>query len=267
MRSRLLRILTPAAVAIALGCIEIASTPHAVGAGSPVVALAYHTYLPVVFSSLPTSSPTPTSVPTSTPVVLPTNTPSPASPDIEHTSLYVDSINYTHVLGEVVNNSGATIYYPMITVTFFNADGSVAGTHQTSTYASMVQNGEKASFDDISQPQAGWSRYTLALSYEGSTYLTYSHAFAFSGQNHYSGSLYEYFTGLITNNSGQSLQYPMVILTGYDSTGNVVVADFTYANAASYTLAPGETAPYEIDVPIARASLVAGTAFVAEGWR
>src|SRR5262249_28373068 len=133
--------------------------------------------------------------------------------------------------------------------------------------ATMIQPGERAPFDNLSQPQAGWSSYTLSLAYSSSSYTAYSHAFTLSGQNQWSDYYDEHYAGTATNVSGQALQFPQVILTGYDASGNVVVAAYTYLNGLSnYTLNNGQSAPYQIDVALSRAYLVSQTSFLAEGW-
>lgn len=265
MRSRLFYAFTSIIAAGLLGSRMIFSAPIVSGANLSL-GDTNRVYLPMIYGNPYLASPTPVPPPTSTPKPIPTSTPIPSPPQIAHSSLHVDSINYTHVLGEVVNGSGSTIYNPSIIVTFFNADDTVAGTHQTYTYASMIQSGEKASFDNLSNPQSGWSRYTLSLSYDTSTYTAYSHAFVFSGQNQYSDAYSQYYTGQITNTSGQTLKYPQVISTGYDANGNVIAVEYTYANAANDQIAPGATAPYQISIPLNEAASVTKMAFMAEGW-
>lgn len=224
-------------------------------------------YLPIVFTAprnTPTPTPLPSPLPTNTPS--PTNTPGPSSPQIAHTTLYSDLANYTHILGEVINYSGSPIFDAVVTVTYYNANGSVAGSHDTYAYASMIQPGERSPFDNLSQPQTGWARYVLSLSYSTSSYTTYSHAFFLSGQNQWSDSSYEYYAGTITNTSGQAQQFPKVILTGYDASGNVVVADFTYANGlTNYTINPNQSASYQDSVTLDQASGVSSMTFLVEG--
>ena len=225
-------------------------------------------YLPAIFTAPPTptstSTPVPTPRPTATPMPTATSTPVPATAQIVHTSSYVDSIGYTHFLGEVINNTGAPIYFVRITVSYFSSDGTVHGTDFTYTEASMIQNGEKAPFDDIQQPQAGWSYDTTSLSYETTDFVTYSHAFQLSGQNQYSDGFDEHYVGQITNVSGQPQTFVKVILTGYDGSGNVVLADFTYPNGSN-VISPGATVPYDLIESSDRASLVQSASLIAEG--
>jgi len=179
--------------------------------------------------------------------------------------MYVDSIGYTHLQGEVQNYSGAPVYDAKVSVTYYNANGSVAGSDYTYTYATLIQPGEKDPFNAISNPQSGWTTYVTSLSYDTTDYVTYSHSFSFTGQNQFSDSFYEYYTGQVTNTSGQTLQFPEVLITGYDASGNVVVTDFTFANGPN-TIAAGATQSYQFDELLSRSLLVASTAFLAEGW-
>lgn len=268
--------LTVAGFTLVIDVTAFLSRPSATAA----VSSAHQTYLSLIFisppatatptpSPIPTNTPTPVSTATRTPSPLPTatKTPAPTNPQIAHTSLYVDSANYTHVLGEVINYSSAPIYSASVTVTYYNSNGSTAGTEQIYTYTTMILPGERSPFDGIAQPQPGWASYKLILTYSGGATLTFSHAFGFSGQSQWSDSFEQHYAGTITNMSGQAQDFPAVVLTGYDASGNVVLADFTYATGLSDdTINAGQSAPYELDEPLDRASLVTSTAFVAEGW-
>jgi hypothetical protein len=268
------------AILMVVALVKLASGP---AAADPAASVVPRVFLPVVFSNsvaqipaspTPTLTSTPSATATPTPSATPasatptrTSTPQPTVPQVAHTSLYVDSVNYTHVLGEVINYAGSPIYYANVAVTFYNANGTVAGSGTWYTLTTMIQAGERSPFDALMQPQPGWSAYTLTLGYDTTTFLTYSHAFAFSGQNQWSDSFETHYAGTITNVSGQTLQFPQVVMTGYDGAGNVVVAQSTYVGGlTNYTINDGQSGPYEIDVLLSRASLVAQTAFLAEGW-
>jgi hypothetical protein len=164
----------------------------------------------------------------------------------------------------VANNSSQAIFFAQVTVTYYKADNSVAGTEYTYTFATMIQPGERGAFDNLQQPAVGWVRYALSLSYQTSGFISYSHAFAFSGQNQFSDCCLEYYTGQVTNNSGMTLSFNKVVLTGYNAQGNVVLADFTYANSGN-SLSPGAGGPYQLLEDLSQANQATSIAFLAEG--
>ena len=74
------------------------------------------------------------------------------------------------------------------------------------------------------------------------------------------------YTGNMTNQSGATMNNPLVVLTGYDGSGNVVLADAQPAQTNGQgTLARDAVATYILMEPLDRASLVNSTAFLAEG--
>jgi len=227
--------LVAAVVVVALGV----STEEIQSASS------YKLYLPIVFkpggAPTPSPSPTPTPVSTSSPTPAPTATPIPGTVDVLNVAQRSSS-SYVYITGEVQNNTGGSIYDVEIAVTFYNADGTVAGSTCGYAYYYWVPNRTRAPFVLITSPQAGWSWYKLSTSWDTGSYIAYNHNFSIMNTNAYwSGSVY-YVVGEIRNDTAYTWQFVRPVVTVYDSSGRVIDAEDTYV--ASTNLAPGQTSSF-----------------------
>ena len=62
-------------------------------------------------------------------------------------SKYIDSVNYTHVVGEVQNISPSIAEHIRVSATFYDDNNTVVGTAYTFTSSDNVTSGGKAPFE------------------------------------------------------------------------------------------------------------------------
>jgi hypothetical protein len=238
---------------------------------SPVSTRADATLPPTVTLRPEITLPTPTAVlsatprpPSPVPTIIATPTSSPVQ--IQHTAQYTDGSGLLHILGEVLNGTGAAIYDVRVVATYFNDDGSVFGTGSPNRYMPMVLNGEKVPFDI--QLQKGWKSYPLSVSYQTTNTLgeAFSHSFRFVASQISPSAKGATITAQVTNTSGCFLALPEAVLTGYDASGTVILVDYAIVFSENgENLLPGQSATVTFGVPSDRANLVKSTATIGEG--
>jgi hypothetical protein len=83
---------------------------------------------------------------------------------------FIDRIGYSHVVGEVENNTPASIEFVKVTGTFYDSNNQVVATDFTYTNPSDIALGQKAPFELIltsaSIPVAQIDHYNLQVSYK-----------------------------------------------------------------------------------------------------
>jgi hypothetical protein len=70
--------------------------------------------------------------------------------DAAITNTYVDSIDYTHIVGTVTNNSSQTYEYVEVYVASYNAAGDVVGVDSTFTEPDTLAPGQSGTFEALS---------------------------------------------------------------------------------------------------------------------
>ena len=162
-------------------------------------------------------------------------------------SWYVDSIDYLHIVGEVMNNTSANLRYVEITANLFNSSGTFLGSDFTYTYLSNLPAWQKTCFEIVFYPDTpvGWTDFTFEpVSYwtdgDPQPALTpYNH----SGSYNATYGWYE-IIGMVRNDGVVTYDYVQPIATLYNSTGTVVGCDFTFTN--TYPLIPGQSSSFEL---------------------
>ncbi len=238
----------------------------------------YSVFLPLVYKAPPAPTPTitPTDTPTDTPTSTSTTTPTPTitlTPTITVTptpgTVFIrkdrsyTSGSYTYVIGEVVNNTTSTIYSVIADAIFRKTDGSLAGTGTGYIYMTALFPGEVAPFKIFAQPATGWSNYSLSLSWSNTNYYTYVHIPVTEHTGYQSGSSY-LVSGIVYNNTQQTLSYLNVATTLYGYSGEIVDVQSWWR---SLTLAPSASAAFSSTFYGVSASTVAGYSILAESGR
>lgn len=166
--------------------------------------------------------------------------------DILTHSGWLDSIGYYHVSGEVQNVGSGAVNYVEIVATFYNSSNVVVATDFTFTDVDVILPGRKSPFDVLlydSTQSARVDHYSLAATY--STTNAIPKVLEILSYSSYTDTYgYMHVVGEIRNNGAANATFVEVIATFYDSTGKVVVTDFTFANP--YDLQPNQVAPFEV---------------------
>ncbi|TRZ49267.1 hypothetical protein D4S03_08525 [bacterium] len=207
----------------------------------------YFAYLPMVIKQGPsTPAPTNTPVPTQTLTPAPTATSIPPGVQIlQNHSYHVDSIDYLHVVGEVLNNTGNHLRFVKITANFFNGGGQLLGTKFTYIHLSNLPAWDKTCFDLGLPEPSGWSYYQ----FESPTYWTDGQPLLNLAVLNDSGSYkptYGWYKiiGQVRNDHGVRVEYVSPVSTLYNASGTVVDCKFTYVNSTH--LDPGQMSAFEM---------------------
>lgn len=197
-------------------------------------------YLPVVVVPLPTLTPT----------TAPTITPSPTQAPVgvfvlDNHSTYVDSINYLHIVGEVVNNTNTTTRFVRISVDIYTTAGQLVATDSTYTEIDNLAAHDRGCFDVSLQQPAGWASYRFEpVTYSVSSALLPSLTqIGVSGSYDVSDRSYRVL-GEVHNDGATRVTFVEPIGTLYDGAGMVVGCDFTFVNSTD--LDPGQQSAFEI---------------------
>jgi len=206
-------------------------------------------YLPVVMKDYPpTPTPTPTFTPTATEV--PTATPVPTSTSLpsgvqilSNYSMYVDSIDYLHIVGEISNNTGNNLRFVRITANLFNGSGGLLDTDFTYTWLDDLPAYDKTCFSLLVPLPAGYSYFQ----FEAPSYWTDGQPLPSLTVINDSGGLINYgwykILGQVRNDAGTKVTFVSPVMTLYNSSGNVVDCDFTYVNSTD--LEAGQVSSFE----------------------
>lgn len=161
-----------------------------------------------------------------------------------HTS-YIDSIDYYHVVGEVLNNTPNYLRFVRITANLFNSSGQLIDTDYTYIYLDNLEPGARTCFNLFFSNSAGASYYLfepVSYSTDGEP-LPNLTAINYSGSYDATFGWYE-IIGMVRNDSGSYVSYVSPVGTLYNSSGSVVGCDYTYVNSTD--LAVGQSSAFEM---------------------
>ncbi len=199
-------------------------------------------------AAIPILTPTPT--PSPTPALTPIPTPSPIptqviGPKILSSSEYIGDLGYYTVVGEVQNNLQSNIQYVKLTATFYDAQNTVIGMDFTYTDIGTLKPGQKSPFEISSYPEKiSPSRYKLSLDYSLTSSEPFSGLEILSQSSKIDDLGYHKIVGEVKNNGVRKASFVKVVVTYYDSAGNVIDKSFSYTNPQD--IANGDTAPFEV---------------------
>lgn len=195
--------------------------------------------------------PTPTTAPTLTNTPIPTPEPLETVLVLPGTSMFVDSLGYIHIVGQVRNSTSDNIRFVKIVADLFNAQGQLLDTDYTYTYESVVAAGQTACFQHI---------FTNGPALQDIASTTFEIDFNPEGQEapglvllNVSGAYNETFEewyeiiGQVSNSSATQTKFVKVVGTlfsGPDQSGAILDCDFTYVN--SRDLEPGQTSSFKL---------------------
>lgn len=155
---------------------------------------------------------------------------------------YTDSVGYLHLIGEVKNNRDENVNYVKITATIY--DGStVVDSDFTYTSMDILTPNQKSPFEFMIEEPSSWTDYSLNVEYSSTYSSPYSDLQIQGESDHTDDYGYYYINGEVENTGSLTVDYVEVVVTLYDSNGNIIGTDFTYTDPD--TLSGGEKAPFE----------------------
>lgn len=212
-------------------------TPSATPTATP---LPTETVTPTATEALtPTETPTSTPEPTATPTATPAY---PAGWNVLNDNVYVDRNGWTHVLGELYNNTDSHQENVMVTVTFYNDAGEMVAQEQVAPVVEVVPLGIKVPFELEFQLRTSYSRYEFAVDGDATTRTPRLDLQVANSESSADGNYR--ITGQVTNPGEALSTYVQIIGTLYDGAGKVVNVGYDFLAAAQ--LPPGGSAPFEV---------------------
>jgi hypothetical protein len=189
-----------------------------------------------------------TSTPTSTPTQ-PTTTPTPTqAPDTRvsaaHATYYTDSIGAVWVVGEVHNGLSVPVEFVEVTANFY-LNGTLVGTENGYASLTAIPAGGSSPFTvlEVSPPSFDSVKYSVT-DYDTDNFEPVIEGLDAAITNTSVDSIdYTHIVGTVTNNSAQTYQFVEVYVASYDTAGDVVAVDTTFAHPD--TLTPGQTGTFE----------------------
>jgi hypothetical protein len=167
-------------------------------------------------------------------------------------NVYVDSNGWTHVLGELYNNTDSNQENVVVTVTFYSDTGDKVAEEQVAPVVEVVPRGVKMPFDLEFILRTAYSRYEFAVEGDATTktprldlQIVDSEG---SSDNGY------HITGQVSNPGDALSTYVQVIGTLYDGAGKVVNVGYDFLAAAQ--LPPGGSVPFEVAIEHPHENLV-----------
>ena len=191
-----------------------------------------------------------------------------ATVDIVNVILTVDEYNDIHLTGELVNNNDTPIEVSGLAAALFDDAGAIVTSDSSYTMRRYLDPGDSGPFRltlDAPEDQAAsltdFTFYTDASIEDSAT----KYDLALSETHHEYIDAYDNFhlVGTVTNNSSEYLNVSLVAGL-YDADSNCV--DASSLSLPVYSLAPGETLPYDFDGwgPV---NYAAGTYDAADSYR
>jgi hypothetical protein len=164
---------------------------------------------------------------------------------LQNHSYYVDSIDYLHVVGEVLNNTGNNLRFVEIWVNVFNGSGQLLDTDFSYILLDNLPAWDKTCFEvSLSEP-SGWAYYQ----FEAPIYWTDGDPLPNLTILNDSGSYDPTFgwyqiIGQVRNDHGSRVDFVSPVGTVYNASGKVVGCDYTYVNSTN--LDPGQTSSFRM---------------------
>jgi hypothetical protein len=145
---------------------------------------------------------------------------------LSHTS-YIDG-GWYHVVGEVRNNTTVPMRYAKIVATLYDNAGMVVDTDFTYTELDVIPPGDKSPFQTgTDQWQGAANNNPQAQGREG---LLPRQDLLIQGDQSYTEGSRLHIRGKVVNTGATPVEFVKNVATLYDTGGNVVGADFTYAS-------------------------------------
>lgn len=155
---------------------------------------------------------------------------------------YSDAEGWVHVLGEIVNNTGANQEDVLLTVFFYDELNRQVGEEPIAPIVEVIPHGGKVPFSLETELRVPYERYEFTVD---AVSTDREPRIDLEVLNHTgtTGGIYT-ITGEIYNPGNPLFAYAEVIATLYDDAGLVVNVGYSFIPAGD--LGSGQTAPFEV---------------------
>ncbi len=157
---------------------------------------------------------------------------------------YTDEFNTLTIVGEVRNDSNVDVGQTDITVTFYNAAGTIINTASGATMLKTIPPGEKSPFIITLTRPAGLASHSLRAVARPVTPQTGAQLAAANLKRFEDDAGFFHVTGSIQNVGSTTAKRIKVAAIIYNRDNRVINVGFTYSNPPK--LAPGQLATYDV---------------------
>jgi hypothetical protein len=161
-------------------------------------------------------------------------------------TVFVDSANYLHIVGEVTNTTFDTHILVQLNARFYDKAGGLVATDFAYTYLDDLPLGETTCFEMILEQPASWRQIAFepVRSVVSSDRVPLLTLFSISGS--YDTALQQYtLRGEARNDEVVPVQFVQVVGTLYDGADRPIGCGFTYVN--SRDLNPGQSSAFTVN--------------------
>lgn len=180
----------------------------------------------------------------------PTPTPTPLPFQIANVGCYETPVGSLWCLGEVINNTGASIEQVQVAVFLYNAEGDMVATGSTFTEFDIIPNESKMPFALLfAEPPSDFSHHqVVALSgvtvaHWGRNYMDLTIE---SDHGEASGERVYVVTGQVRNTGQHDAEQIRIVVAAYDAEGQVV--GVRRGSPETQTLGVGELSPFRVSL-------------------
>ena len=176
----------------------------------------------------------------------PTPTPTPLPFQIANVGFYETPVGSLWCLGEVINNTGASIEQVQVAVSLYDAEGEMVATGSTFTEFDIIPNEGKMPFALLfTEPPSGFSHHQVAalsgvtVAHWGRNYMDLTIE---SDHGEASGERVYIVAGQVRNTGQHDVEQIRIVVTAYDAEGRVV--GIRRGSPETQTLGGGESSPF-----------------------
>lgn len=180
----------------------------------------------------------------------PTPTPTPLPFQISNVGFYETPVGNLWCLGEVINNTGASIEQVQVAVSLYDAEGEMVATGSTFTEFDIIPNEGKMPFALLfTEPPSSFSYHQVVslsgviVDHWGRNYMDLS---VESDRGEVSGERVYAVIGQVRNIGQYDAEQIRIVVTAYDAEGQVV--GIRRGSPETQTLRVGESSPFRMSL-------------------
>lgn len=151
-------------------------------------------------------------------------------------------------IGILQNNGSVDLSFVGLAFTLRNADGIAVGTNPTYASLNLVPVGGTSPFTIVfyDAPYDPWESVEILISGDENDWFTYNTEFEVISSELVEGDYGYEIVGEVQNVGNETSDYVSLIAAVYDSAGNLITVEFTFADAD--VMAPGDISSFSISV-------------------
>jgi hypothetical protein len=171
-----------------------------------------------------------------------------ASLEILSTRHYRDNLNSLVIMGELLNAGDANVAFAKALFSFYDPNGQLIATRWSYAWAEIIEPQGRSPFRvKLLQPPDGAVTWAIQVEGERTEDGTEGQLTLEEKHNSIDAENVSTFTGKVKNNGPETMEHIEIAATTYDAAGNVTAVGWVPLDRA---LAPGESAPFELEVPV-----------------